>query len=85
MSLLRHIGTNCACTHAYILVSTMLQDDVRQLIKLLLTGYQFSQRNDTDRICAHVTRCSISSFVTTELWSRSGYRGGRVNETKGIA
>jgi len=26
MSLLRHIGTYCACTHAYIPVSTMLQD-----------------------------------------------------------
>ena len=42
MSLLPHIGTNCACTHAYIPVSTMLQDNVMQLSKLLLTGYQFS-------------------------------------------
>ena len=32
-----------------------------------------------------VTRCSISSFVTAGLWSRSGYRGGRVGETKGNA
>jgi len=43
------------------------------------------QRNDTDRICAHVTRCSISSFVTAGLLSRSGYWGGRVSETKGDA
>jgi len=42
MSLLRHIGSNCACTHAYIPVSTKLQDNMMQLSKLLLTGYQFS-------------------------------------------
>jgi len=42
MSLLHHIGTNCACTQTYILLSTMLQDDVMQLRKLLLAGYQFS-------------------------------------------
>jgi len=43
MNLLRHIGTNCTCTHAYILsVSTMLQDNVMQLSEFLLTGYQFS-------------------------------------------
>jgi len=34
---------------------------------------------------ACVTRCSISSFVTAGLWLRSGYRGGRVSETKGNA
>ena len=43
MSLLRHIGTNCACTHAYIPASKMLQDNVMLLSNLLLTGYQFSQ------------------------------------------
>ena len=42
MNFLRHIGTNCACTNACIPVSTMLQDNVMQLRKLLLTGYQFS-------------------------------------------
>jgi len=42
MSLLRHIGTNCACTHAYILVFTTLQDNMMHLSKLLLTSYQFS-------------------------------------------
>jgi len=42
MTLLRHIGTYCACTHAYIPVCTMLQRSVMQLSKLLLTGYQFS-------------------------------------------
>jgi len=42
MSLLRHIGTYCACTHACNPVSTVLQDNVMQLNKLLLTGYQFS-------------------------------------------
>jgi len=42
MSLLRHIGTYRACTHAYIHVSTMLHDDVMQLSNLLLAGYQFS-------------------------------------------
>jgi len=41
MSLLRHTGIYCACTHAFIPVSTMLQDNVMQLSKLLLTGYQF--------------------------------------------
>jgi len=43
------------------------------------------QRKDTDRICGRVTRCSISGFVTAYLWPRSGYRGGRVSETKGNA
>ena len=42
MSLLRHIGTNCACTHAYTPVSTTLQDNVMQLSKFLLTDCQFS-------------------------------------------
>jgi len=42
MSLLRLIGTYYACMHAYIPVTTMLQDNVTQLSKLLLTGYQFS-------------------------------------------
>ena len=36
------MDTNCACTHAYIPVSTTLQDNVMQLSKLLLTSYQFS-------------------------------------------
>jgi len=38
MNLLRHIGTYCASTHAYIFVSAMLQDNMMQLRKLLLTG-----------------------------------------------
>jgi len=42
MSLLRHIGTNSACTHAFIPVSTVLQDNVMQLSKFLVTDYQFS-------------------------------------------
>jgi len=43
------------------------------------------QRKDTDRKCGRFTRCSISSFVTAGLWLRSGFRGGRVSETKGNA
>jgi len=39
MSLLRHIGIYCACTHTYI--------HVMQLSKLLPTG---CQRKDTDRM-----------------------------------
>jgi len=42
MSFLRHTGTYCACTHAYIPVSTILQDNVMQLSKSLPTGYQIS-------------------------------------------
>jgi len=42
MSLLLHVGTNCACTHTYIPVSAMFQDNVMQLSKLLLRGYQFA-------------------------------------------
>ena len=38
---LRHISTYCACTLAQIHVSTMLQDNVIQLSKLLLTSCQF--------------------------------------------
>jgi len=38
MSLLRHIGNYCACSHTYIPVSTMLQDNMMQVSKLLLTG-----------------------------------------------
>jgi len=41
LSLLRHFGANCAVTHAYIPVSTMLMDNVQQPSKLLLTGYRF--------------------------------------------
>jgi len=43
MSLLRHIGTALALTPTSLYVSTMLQDNVMQLSKLLLTGYQFSR------------------------------------------
>jgi len=56
--------------------------NVMQLSKVLLTGYQFSSGRMTIEYGGRVTRCSISSFVTTGLWSRSGYRGGRVSETK---
>jgi len=62
MSLLRHIGTYCACTHAYIPVFTMLQDSVMQLSTLLLTGYQFSSVRIPIKYGGRVTRCSISSF-----------------------
>ena len=91
MSVLRHIGTYCAYTHAYIPVSTMHQDNMMQLSKLLLTGCQFSSVRKSQfssvpiEYGGHVTRCSISSFVTGGLWSRSGYRGGRDSETKGNA
>jgi len=37
MSVLRHIGTYCACTHAYIPLPTMLQDNVMQLWQV--TGF----------------------------------------------
>jgi len=85
MSLLRYIGTNCACTHASIPVSTTLQDNMMHLSKLLLDNLPVLQRKDTDRICGRGMRCSISSFVTAGLWSRSGYRSGRVSETQGKA
>jgi len=81
MNLLHHIGTYCACTHAYIPVFTMLEDNVTQLSKLLLTGYQFSSvRIPIEYVV--VLRAARLSFVTAGLWSRSGYRGGRVSETK---
>jgi len=67
----------------YIPVSTMHQDNVMQLSRLLLTGYQFSSISVPIEFGGRVTRCSISSFVTAGLWPRSGYRDGRVSETKG--
>ena len=82
MSLLWDIGTNCACTHTYIPVSTMLQVNVMHLNKLLLTGYQFSSVRIPIEYVGRVTQCSISSFETAGLWQRSGYRGGRLSETK---
>jgi len=85
MGLLHHTGTYCACTHAYIPVSTILQDNVMQLSKLLVTGYQFSSVRIPIVCCGRVTRCSISSFVTAGLRPRTGCRGGRVSETKGNA
>jgi len=57
----------------------MLQDNTMHLSELLLTGYQFSSVRIPIK---YVTRCSISSFVTAGLWSRSGYRSGRVSERK---
>jgi len=63
----------------------MLQDNVMQLSKLLLTGYQISRVRIPMEYGGRVTRCSISSFVTAGLWPRSGYQGGRVSETKGNA
>jgi len=85
MSLFLHIGTYSACTHAYIPVSTMLQDNVKQLSKLLLTGYQFSSVRIPIEYGGRVTGCSISCFVTAGMWPRSGYRGGSVSESKGDA
>jgi len=85
MGLLRHIGTNYACTQAYIPVSTMLQDNVMELSKLLLTVYQFSSVRKPIEYVVVFTRCSNSSFVATGLWSLSGYWGGRDSETKGNA
>ena len=85
MSLLCHIDTHCAYTYAYTPVSTMLQDNVMQLSKLLLTGLLVFQHKDTGRMCGRVTRCSIICFVTAGLWPQSGYRGGHVSETKGSA
>jgi len=78
MSLLRHIGSYCACTHACIPVSDAAEEIAADRLPVF-------QRKDTDRICGRVTRCSISSFVTAGLWFRSGYRVGRVSETKGNA
>jgi len=63
----------------------MFQDNVMQLGKLLLTGYQSSSVRIPIGYGGRVTRCSISSFVTAGLWPRSGYRDGRVSETKGNA
>jgi len=58
------LALNCACAHAYtpVPVSTMLQDNVMQLSKLLLTGYQSSSVRDTDGMCGRVTQCSISGL-----------------------
>jgi len=39
INLWRHIRTYCSCSHAYIPASTMLQANVMQLNKLLLTRY----------------------------------------------
>jgi len=69
----------------YIPLSKMLQYNVVQLSKLLLTGYQFSSVRIPIEYGGRVKRCSINSFVTAGLWSRSGYPGGCVSETKGNA
>jgi len=50
---------------------------------MLLTGYQFSSVRIPIEYGGRVTRCSISSFETAGLWLRSGYRVGRISETKG--
>jgi len=50
--------------HARLPVSTMLQDNVMQLSKLLLTAYQFSSVTIPIEYGGRVTRCSISGFVT---------------------
>ena len=52
---------------ALIPVFTMLQDNVMQLSKLLLAGYQISSARIPRECGGHVTRCSISSFVTAGL------------------
>jgi len=71
MGLLRHIGTNYACTQAYayryIPVSTMLQDNVMELSKLLLTVYQFSSVRILIAYVVVFTWCSNSSFVAAGL------------------
>jgi len=46
---------------------------------------QFSSVRIPVEYCSRVTRCLISSSVTTGLWSRSGYRRDRISETKGNA
>jgi len=63
----------------------MLQDNVMQLSKVLMTGHQFSSVMIPIEYGGRVTRCSISSFETAGVWSLSGCRGGRVSETKGNA
>ena len=83
-SLLRHIGTYCACTHAYIPVSTMLQDNMMQLSKLLPTSHQFYSERIPIEYGGRFTLSSISSSVTARLWPRYGCQGGRVCETIGI-
>jgi len=72
MCLLRHIGTNYACTQACIPVSTMLQHNVMELRKLLLTVYQFSSVRIPMEYVVVFTRCSNISFVAAGLWSLSG-------------
>jgi len=56
-----------------------------QLSKLLLTGYRFHGVKIPIEYGGRVTRCSINSFATAGLWSRSGFRGGRVSETQSNA
>jgi len=88
MSLLRHIGTCCACTHATARLHPCIHDasGQRDAAEEIVAGrLAVFQRNDTNRICGRVTRCSISSFETAGLWPWSGYRGGRVSETKSNA
>jgi len=58
----------------------MLQDNLKQLSKLLLTGYQISSVRIPIEYGGRVTRCSISCFVTAGLWPRSGYRVALVNQ-----
>ena len=82
---IRLIGTNCACTHAYI---TCIHDASGQrdaAEKIAADRLPVFQREDTDGMCGRVRRCSISSSVTAGLWSRAGYRGGRVSEKIGNA
>ena len=56
MSLFRHTGTYCACTHAYMPASTTndasgQRDAAMQIAADRLPVFQ---RNDTDRICGRV-------------------------------
>jgi len=45
----------------------MLQNNVMQLSKLLLTGYQFSSVRIPIEYGGRVARCLISNFVTAGL------------------
>ena len=66
--------------HPYIHDASGQHDAPEQIAADKLPVFQLK---DIDRMCGRVTRCSISCFVTAGLWSQSGYRGGRVSETKG--
>ena len=80
MSLLRDVGTCCACTHAYIPVSRCFRTTWCSWANCCWQVTSFPKI--PIEYGGRVTRCAISRFATVGLLSRSGYWGDRVSETK---